>query len=88
MTRDDEARAVVAVITHLTERFPDVPRSVIEDVVAEEHAGLSGGRIRDYVPVLVEHAARNRLTKVAADMRIFGGFASELVGEQPPAGNH
>jgi hypothetical protein len=88
MTRDDEARALVAVINHLTERFPDIPRSVIEDVVAEEHSSLSSGRIRDYVPVLVEHATKKRLTKVAADIRLSGGFSSELVGEQPPVGNH
>ncbi|WAH95890.1 three-helix bundle dimerization domain-containing protein [Arthrobacter sp. MMS18-M83] len=87
MTRDDEARALVAVINHLAERFPDIPRSVIQNAVAEEHSSLSSGRIRDYVPVLVEHAVKNRLTKVAADIRLSGGFTSELVGRQPPAGN-
>ncbi|MFH5879252.1 three-helix bundle dimerization domain-containing protein [Arthrobacter sp. NA-172] len=63
MTQEDEARALLAVINHLAERFPDKPRSDIESVVAEEHGNLSGGPIRDYVPILVEHAARNRLTK-------------------------
>lgn len=88
MMRDDEARALVAVINHLTGRFPHIPRSVIEDVVAEEHSSLSSGRIRDYVPVLVEHAAKNRLAKVGANTRVSGGLSSELVGKQPPAGNH
>ncbi|MGM7775415.1 three-helix bundle dimerization domain-containing protein [Arthrobacter sp. KNU-44] len=87
MIRDDEARALVAVINHLIERFPDIPRSVVENVVAEEHSSLSGGRIRDYVPVLVEHAAKKRLAKVADGVRFSEGFSSELVGGQPSIGN-
>ena len=61
MTKELEARALMAVIDRLTERFPDEQRSVIEDVVAEEHELLDDGPIRDYVPVLVERAAKLRL---------------------------
>lgn len=51
----------MAVIDRLTERFPDEQRSAIEDIVAEEHELLDDGPIRDYVPVLVERAAKLRL---------------------------
>lgn len=52
----------MAVIDRLAERFPDRQRSFIEDVVAEEHGLLDGGPIRDYVPLLVERAAKLRLS--------------------------
>ncbi|MCZ9880580.1 CUE domain-containing protein [Arthrobacter sp. B2a2-09] len=82
MTREDEARALVAVINNLAERFPDMSRSDIETVVAEEHGNLNGGPIRDYVPLLVEHAAKKRLTKMAAEIQASGGSSSVLVGKQ------
>lgn len=61
MTTETEVRALMAVIDRLTERFPDEQRSAIEDIVAEEHELLDDGPIRDYVPVLVERAAKLRL---------------------------
>lgn len=61
MTNEPEVRALMAVIDRLAARFPDRERSVIEDVVAEEHELLDDGPIRDYVPVLVERAAKLRL---------------------------
>ena len=42
-------------------RFPAVPSERIEEILHEEHAKLSGGRIRDYIPVLVERATTERL---------------------------
>jgi hypothetical protein len=63
MTKEPEVRALMAVVDRLAERFPEEQRSVIEDVVAEEHRFLDDGPIRDYVPVLVERAARMRLTQ-------------------------
>ncbi|WP_437770424.1 three-helix bundle dimerization domain-containing protein [Arthrobacter sp. KNU40] len=83
MTRDDEAKALVAVINHLAERFPDLPRPAIETVVAEELGNLNGGPIRDYVPLLVEHAARNRLTKEAREIQASVGLSTALAGKQP-----
>jgi hypothetical protein len=61
MTKEPEARALMAVMDRLVEHFPDQDRSAIEQIVAEEHEQLDEGRIRDYVPVLVERAARLRL---------------------------
>jgi hypothetical protein len=63
MQRDNEPHALVAVIDRLAERFPNQPRPTIEMVVAEEHGLLNGGQIRDYIPVLVERAAKRRLAQ-------------------------
>ncbi|MDN4643346.1 three-helix bundle dimerization domain-containing protein [Arthrobacter sp. PsM3] len=63
MNTDEELRAVGNVVDRLAERFPDISRSSIEEAVREEHRALEGGRVRDYVPVLVEHAARARLSR-------------------------
>ena len=58
-----EDQAVSQVIDRLAERFPDRPRSFIEDVVVTERQLLDGKPIRDYVPVLIEHGAKARLRK-------------------------
>ena len=63
MTKEPEARALMEVMNRLAERFPDKDRSAIEQIVAEEHELLDDGPIRDYVPVLVERAARLRLSR-------------------------
>jgi hypothetical protein len=66
MNADEETRAVDEVVERLAARFPDVPRDHVETVVDEEHHELAGNPIRDFVPVLVEHDARERLRREAA----------------------
>ena len=61
-----ESRAMEEVVARLSERFPDVAHEVIEAAVRVEHESLDGP-VRDYVPVLVEHAARDRLAAFADD---------------------
>lgn len=39
---------------------------MIAGVVAEEYELLDAGRIRTYIPTLVEHGARNRLREFIA----------------------
>ena len=56
----DEERAVERVSERLVDRFPDVPEATVRALVNEAHDSLDGP-IRAYVPVLVEHAARDRL---------------------------
>ncbi|MFF7292295.1 three-helix bundle dimerization domain-containing protein [Microbacterium sp. NPDC008134] len=50
-----------AMLDRIATRFPDVPRESIEHIAHEEHERLSGGRIQDYVPVLVEKETVERL---------------------------
>jgi hypothetical protein len=59
----EELRALTVVVDRLAEKFPEVRRDIIEEVVQQQHRALDAGRVRDFVPVLVEHAARERLTQ-------------------------
>ena len=61
MQTDIEHEGVEKAIDRLAERFPDVPREGIADLVHGEHATLQGRPVRDYVPVLVERAVRAQL---------------------------
>lgn len=58
---EDEDRAVAHVIDRLAERFPGMPRTSIERAVQENREALAGGRVRDYIPVLIEHGAKEQL---------------------------
>ncbi|MEF2979295.1 three-helix bundle dimerization domain-containing protein [Subtercola sp. YIM 133946] len=58
MDADKEKEAVEQVAERLAEKFPDTDRAHIEEVVHDEYEALDGARIRDYIPVLVEHEAR------------------------------
>ena len=61
MNAEDEDRAVAHVIDRLAERYPRVPRSSIEQAVHEEREALAGNPVRDYIPVLIEHGAKEQL---------------------------
>ncbi len=60
---DDEVMAQVA--EKLAEKNPDVPRTVIDDMVREEYLAIAGRPVRDYLSVLTERAAKKRLKKLA-----------------------
>jgi len=62
----EENRAVAKVIDRLAEKFPEAPRERIEETVHEQQSALADNPVRDYVPVLIEHAARDRLRSPAA----------------------
>jgi hypothetical protein len=49
------------VVDRLAARFPDTPRTHIASVVGEEYDSLAAGRIKIYLPTLIEHGARTRL---------------------------
>ena len=54
---------VRAVVDRLSSRFPEAPRQHIAVIVGEEYESLADGRIRSYIPTLVELAARSRLQR-------------------------
>ncbi len=66
MNGPDEKVQIAQVISRLEERFPTLPADNVEKVVAEQVAELDGNPIRDYVPRLVEHAAKDKLRATAA----------------------
>lgn len=61
MDRAAERRALAEVQARLEERFPDLHPDVVAAAVSLAHSELDGP-VRDFVPVLVEHAARDRLS--------------------------
>lgn len=60
MTMEDEFLALDAVVDRLAARYPAVSREQVEEVIREEHEALAGP-IRDYIPILVERQAKDRI---------------------------
>jgi translation initiation factor 2 alpha subunit (eIF-2alpha) len=56
-----EREAIDAVTSRLKKKFPDLPKSSIEQIVEDQYKQMSSARLRDYIPVLVEHAAKQTL---------------------------
>ncbi|GIU55941.1 MULTISPECIES: three-helix bundle dimerization domain-containing protein [Arthrobacter] len=61
MTDDAKEPSIDQVVERLAARFPHVPRMHIAGIVGEEFDALNAGRIRTYIPTLVERGARVRL---------------------------
>ncbi len=61
MTHDEELLHIDQVIDRLGTRFPDLPREGIEQVVRSAHEHFATGKVRDFVPLLVERLAREKL---------------------------
>ncbi|MHA7288683.1 three-helix bundle dimerization domain-containing protein [Arthrobacter sp. MDT3-24] len=61
MSEDSKDHIVTVVVSRLAARYPVAPRAQIEEIVREEYDTLDTGRIRTFIPTLVEHSARNRL---------------------------
>lgn len=66
MDDTDKQETIAKVTDRLAARYPDAPRALIAGLVAQESELLDAGRIRTYIPTLVENGARNRLRQVAA----------------------
>lgn len=64
MSQLAEQEAVEQVFERLTSRFPDVPAETVRQTVHKVYDELDG-RVRVYVPILVENAARNALDTVS-----------------------
>ena len=63
MTEDEKEPIVSKIADRLAARFPATPRQRIEGVVREEYESLDTGRIRIYIPTLIENSSRTRLRR-------------------------
>ena len=61
MTTDAELTAIHPVTQRLSARFPLIPPTLFSQVVLETHDGFADHPTREFVPVLVEETARDRL---------------------------
>lgn len=77
---EHERLALVAVRARLGDRFSEVDPAVVEAAVRLSYAELTGP-VRDFVPLLVERAARDRLTFALRDA---GAAASSARGPNAP----
>lgn len=66
MKPEDELRAVEKLADELVERHPELPADSIRHIVSEAHHELDGAPVRDFVPPLVSHAAKQRLRMQSA----------------------
>jgi len=62
MRSEDETVAIAKVIDRVNQRFPDLPQRSVESVVWAEYQLFNGHPVRDFVPILVERAAKARLS--------------------------
>jgi len=69
MVSHGERVAVDHVAQRLSARFPDVDPAVVARVVREVHGRFDGHPTREFVPVLVEDAARDRLSVMPSGRR-------------------
>ncbi|HET9172734.1 MAG TPA: hypothetical protein VFN97_25130 [Actinospica sp.] len=66
-----EHSAIEQLETRLTQAFtPTVPDREIHETVARIHRGFDGSKVRDFIPLLVENAARNELRALAGGARV------------------
>ncbi|PTR26528.1 hypothetical protein C8K36_105100 [Rhodococcus sp. OK519] len=59
----EEVLLIDQVIERLIVRHPSVSPAEIERTVRDIHARFRDGKVRDFVPLLVEKAARRHLTE-------------------------
>jgi hypothetical protein len=60
-----ESNAIASVTASLIARFPEVPADRIRSVVDEVLHEFDNARIRDFIPVLAHHEARDRIASLA-----------------------
>ncbi len=68
-TRAAEEAALGRLVERLTERFPELAEEEIVRTVYGQYAEYEDSRVRDFVPVLVERAARQDLAAVVPRYR-------------------
>ncbi|GAB0102707.1 hypothetical protein JMUB6875_16770 [Nocardia sp. JMUB6875] len=60
--RKDEATQIQLVQDNLINHHPEIPATVIADIITRARAALITARIRHFVPLLVERRARIELS--------------------------
>ncbi|MFJ2666505.1 three-helix bundle dimerization domain-containing protein [Nocardia fluminea] len=73
MLDDNEAAQIAQVIERLIAHFPAQSPTEIELLVRRIHERFTSARVRDFVPLLVEKAARQTV----------GVYPIEITGEDP-----
>lgn len=59
--------AISDLVERLTKQLPDLSSEGIREAVCAEYDGYQHSKIRDFVPILVERAARRKLGETTSD---------------------
>ena len=65
MDPDAEVAAVAQVVERLGVRFPHVERDRVQSVVDRLHRDYQASPIREFIPILIEHEARDVLARMS-----------------------
>ncbi|MFE7422043.1 three-helix bundle dimerization domain-containing protein [Rhodococcus sp. NPDC057529] len=65
MSIDEENRQVERVVDRLAGVHADLPHQRVEQIVHEAHAAFDAGRVRDFIPLLVERSAKRTIATLA-----------------------
>jgi hypothetical protein len=80
-----ESSAIDTAIDRIATRFPDIDRARIQSLVHESARSLDGARVRDFIPVLIEHEVMDRLRAEAAPVPVSeAGLGSTPVDDPRP----
>lgn len=60
-TEINEEVAMREIVDRLSEKYPQLPRARVSEVVADVLGSMQDAKVRDFVPVLVEREAKQRL---------------------------
>jgi hypothetical protein len=61
--KKSEREAIDDVVKRLKKKYPDTPGKHIEQIVDDNYKKLQNAKLRDYIPVLVEHGAKSEIVK-------------------------
>jgi len=64
METPDVEKAVAQVVDRLAAKHPDIARERIESIVDDVQAQFADAPVTDFIPVLVEHDAKQALRKI------------------------
>lgn len=63
MPIEDEGRAIDEVVDRIAMRYPNLSSELIREQVDAQLAAFDGSTVRDFVPILVEHATVDLLAE-------------------------
>lgn len=66
MKTEEEERLIAHAVTRLSAKYPSISADVVADAVASAHAHFDGHKVRDFVPLLVERMAGEKLSLLVA----------------------
>jgi CRISPR/Cas system-associated exonuclease Cas4 (RecB family) len=58
-----EREAIDALVARLSKKYPNVSKSDVQEIVQSQYSRLKDAKLRDYIPVLVEHSSKQVLKK-------------------------